>query len=72
MLVLLSGGPFDGVEYDVRTNFQSTLHITDPSLPPIRSDPRTKEAVSFRYRPGPRKTDDGRAIYDYVADKQRV
>jgi hypothetical protein len=66
MHVLLSGGPFDGVDYEVETNLKSTLHISDPSQPPVRSDPRTVESVSFRYRPSRRKADDGRTIYEFI------
>lgn len=69
MKVLLTGGPFDGCDYDVNTNFKSTLHISDPSKPPVHPDPRVQEEVAFRYRPGGRKTDDGRGIYEFVPPK---
>lgn len=65
----LTGGPFDGSDYDVSTNFKSTLHISDPSKLLVHPDPRVPEEVAFRYRPSPRETHDGRVVYEFVLPK---
>lgn len=66
MLVLLVGGPFDGRDYEVQTNFKSTLHITDPEKPPMHPDPRIEQQTSYRYRPTPRTAETGQVIYEFV------
>lgn len=69
MLVLLTGGPFDGRDFEVTANFKSTLHLSDPRSAPVHPDPRLPEVVTSRYRPTSRKAADGRVIYEFVAPK---